>query len=173
VSAPVSESQWQYIRVFKKKLSVIIYSMGIEKYLTKDLMVTIKWNVLNEICRSELVERLCQTLLTFLQHWIPGVEPPDAVTIYRTYHAISHYQNQFPALIRTESPIPLGLWSKCMHFWSLPCITLPAPLTAPLFIIQMPSKEYKLPKMFQVNVELMSFRLFCCAPVFLWDKPPL
>ena len=75
--------------------------MCIENYLTKELMVTIKWNILNEICRSELVENLYQTLLTFLQRWIPGVELPDIVNIYRTYYAIPHYQNQFPALTRT------------------------------------------------------------------------
>jgi hypothetical protein len=32
---------------------------------------------------------------------IPGVGPPDVVTIYRTYQEISHYQNQFPALTWT------------------------------------------------------------------------
>jgi len=55
------------------------------------MIVTIKWKLLNEICRSELVERLYQTLLTFLQHWIQEWN----------LHVISHYQNQFPALTWT------------------------------------------------------------------------
>lgn len=102
--APVSESQWQYI--FKNILSVLIYCMCIEKYLTKELIVTIQRNVLKEICRNELVESLYQTLLTFLQRWNSRCGATWRDNYWPTYHEISHYQNQFPALTWTCKNMP-------------------------------------------------------------------
>jgi len=47
------------------------------------------------------------------------VEPPDAVTIYRTYRVISQYQNQFPALAWTcenmEAPSEPSLEPPIYH----------------------------------------------------------
>jgi hypothetical protein len=91
--------------IYLNTMSVRMYSMCIDKYLTNEQVETIKWKVLNEICRSELFERLYQTLLTFLQRWNSMCGATR----------LSSYLSYLPCDIRISKLVPsinLDIWER-------------------------------------------------------------